>query len=374
MRMQLPSEARSYAELFDATNVFRRMQTRTEARPLAGFCYRVLIAVGIVALAVLAWRLSGVFILVFGGILLAAALRALTNFAVSYAHLPPRLALVLVVLTLLAGLVLAFWLIGAQVSAQVQELIKILPDALARTRGWLEKSTLGSALLSYGESIADGGGDALSGVAKFASGTFGALTDFIVILFLGLYLAAEPNLYRNGTLRLIPLEGRERAAAALDASGRALRKWLIGQLSAMAAVGVLTFIALKILGMPLALSLALIAALLEFVPFLGPIVSAVPAVLVAFTVSPTAALYVAIAYLVIHQLEGNVVMPIVQRLAVALPPALGIASVVVFGWLFGLAGVLFAVPLMVVVVALVDTLYVEGALEGKLPPRVAAKD
>src|SRR5690349_14258544 len=158
------------------------MQPQTEGRSLAGFAYRVLIATGIVALAVLAWRLAGVFILVFGGIILAAALRALTNFTVEHAPLSPRLALVLVVLVLLAALGLAGWLIGAQVTAQLQELIKILPDAIERTRGWLEKSPIGSALLGYGESVADGGGDALSSVAKFASGTFGALTDLIVIL------------------------------------------------------------------------------------------------------------------------------------------------------------------------------------------------
>jgi predicted PurR-regulated permease PerM len=349
------------------------MQRFTDAHPLARFSYRVLIAVGIVALAVLAWRLSGVFILIFGGIILAAALRALTRFTVRHTHIGERWALGLVVVTLLALLIVGGWLIGAQLTAQVQELIQLLPDAIARTRSWLEKSTLGAALLNYGRSMADSEGTSFSGLAKFASGTFGAVTDLIVILFLGLYLAAEPDLYRNGALRLIPRAGRARAAAALDASGRALRKWLMGQLSAMAAVGVLTFIALKILGMPLALSLALIAGLLEFIPFIGPLLSGVPAVLVAFTVSPAEALYVGIAYLVIHQVEGNVVMPIVQRWAVALPPALGIASIVVFGWLFGLAGVLFAVPLMVVVIALVETLYVEGALEHEPPGRAAAK-
>lgn len=351
------------------------MQTENTSGALAAFTYRVLIAVGIVAVAALAWRLSSVFIIVFGGILLAAALRALTNFTVRHTPLSDRWALAAVVLVLLALLILGGWLIGEQVAAQLQELYKLLPDAVARTRAWMEKTPLGATILDYAHSVADGGSDGSAGlasVAKFAAGTFGMLTNIIVILFLGLYLAADPDLYRRGAIDLIPHGGRERVRAALDASGVALRKWLMGQLSAMVAVGVLTFAALKLLHMPLALSLALIATLLEFIPFIGPILSGVPAVLVGFTVSPTEALYVAAAYLIIHQIEGNVVMPIVQKWAVALAPALGITAIVVFGLLFGLPGVLFAVPLIVVVIALVKTLYVE-ALEGQPAKRSVAR-
>jgi predicted PurR-regulated permease PerM len=341
------------------------MQTENRTGSMALFSYRVLIATGIVAIAVLAWRLAGVFIVIFGGILLAAALRALTNFTIRYTHLPNRWALAVVVLALVALLGLGGWLIGEQVAVQLQELFKILPDAIERTRGWLERSKIGAALLEYGQTAADSGTGTLASVAKFATGTFGVFADMLLVVFLGLYLAAEPDLYRNGAIRLVPPQGRDRARLALDASGAALRGWLMGQLSAMFAVGLLTFLALKLLHMPLSLSLSLIAGLLEFIPFIGPILSAVPAVLVAFTVSPAEALYVLLAYLIIHQMEGHVILPIVQKWAVALPPALGISSILMFGWLFGIPGVLFAVPLIVVVIALVKTLYIEGALEAK---------
>ena len=203
----------------------------------------------------------------------------------------------------------------------------------------MEKTPLGATILDYTRSAADGGSGYDGQRGEVRSRHLRHLTDVVVIVFLGLYLAADPDLYRRGTLHLVPRGGRDRARAGLDAAGEALRKWLMGQLSAMVAVGVLTFAVLKLLNMPLALSLALIAALLEFIPFIGPILSGVPAVLVGFHVGPNEALYVAAAYLVIHQIEGNVVMPIVQKWAVALPPALGIASIVVFGWLFGLPGV-----------------------------------
>ena len=341
---------------------------------LARFTYRVLIAVGIVALAILGWRLADVSVVVFGAIVLATALRSLTTFAVRHTPLPGRWALAVVVLLLVALLGVAGWLAGAQIAGQLQDLLKLMPDALARTRSWLEQLPTGKELLNFAHSAKEGSTGALSGVAKLASGTFGALTDIVVMVFLGLYLAGDPDLYRRGALRLVPVSGRKRALLALDASGDALRRWLLGQLAAMIAVGCLTFAGLSLLGMPLALSLSLIALLLEFIPFIGPILSGVPAVLVAFTVGPTEALYVALLYLFIHQIEGNVVMPIVQKWAVALPPALGILSVVMFGLLFGLPGVVFAVPLMVVVIALVKTLYVDGALEHEFPLHHPASD
>jgi len=339
------------------------MQTDDTSSSLAAFTYRALIFVGIVALVVLAWRLADVLIIVFGGIILAATLRALTNFTVRHTPLSDHLALAVVILLLVALIAFAVWLVGAQVSTQLQELFKLLPDAVGRTRAWLEGLPIGKQLLNFMASAKEEGSGSLSGVAKVASGTFSALTDALVMIFLGLYLAADPDLYRRGVLHLVPVGGRKRALLALDASGEALRKWLMGQLAAMVAVGCLTFAGLSLLGIPLASALALIALMLEFIPFIGPILSGVPAVLVAFTVGPTEAFYVVLLYLAIHQIEGNVIMPIVQKWAVKLAPALGIVAIVMFGLLFGLPGVLFAVPLMVVVIALVKTLYVDGALE-----------
>lgn len=131
----------------------------------------------------------------------------------------------------------------------------------------------------------------------------------------------------------------------------------------MLFVGFATAIGLAILGMPLALSLGVIAGVLAFIPFFGPIASGILAVVLAFTQGPTHALYVAGLMILIQQVEGNVLMPLVQRWAVSLPPVLGILAGVIFGVLFGLVGVLFATPLIVVVMVLVQTLYIEAFLE-----------
>jgi predicted PurR-regulated permease PerM len=192
-----------------------------------------------------------------------------------------------------------------------------------------------------------------------AMSTLGAAANMLLVLVLGIYLAADPGLYRRGVLRLVPSRHRTLASNVLNAAAVALRKWLGGQLVAMLLVGVLTGLGLALLGVPLAFSLAVIAALLEFVPFIGPIVAAIPAVLIAFAHDPSTALYVAVLYLAVQQVEGYVLMPLVQRWAVALPPALSALTVVAFGVLFGLPGVLFAVPLTVVVMALAGELLPE---------------
>jgi predicted PurR-regulated permease PerM len=338
-----------------------------ERGALAAYTYRVLIAVGVVALAILAWQLAEVLMLIFGGVVLATALRALSDPLDRYTPLTGRASLAVVVVALLAMLVGAFWLVGEQLAVQVRQLSEVLPGGASDVREWLQRWPLGQWLVEVsqrGMALAQG---SVTGIARFASTTFGIVANIVLILFLGLYLAADPALYRRGLLHLVPPSGRQRAAGALQASGTALKQWLLGQLLAMVIVGLITGIGLWALDVPLALSLGLIAGLLEFIPFIGPILAAVPALLVAFTQDGWTPLYVALLYLGIQQLEGNVLMPVIQKWAVELAPALGLLGVVIFGLLFGVLGVLFATPLMVVVMVFVQKLYVDTALEPKPP-------
>ena len=323
--------------------------TAGEGRP-PGFAARVVVAAAIVALALALWRASDVLLMAFGGVLLAVLLDAIAGLLGRHTPLGRRLALPVAVLAILAALGLLAWSVGGTLATQFNELLRQLPAALAKLREWLAASGLGQAVLDSFGSV-DGTDSALKLVGA-AMTTLGAVANVLLVLVLGIYLAADPGLYRRGLLRLFPARHRARAAAALDASSSALRKWLGGQLVAMLLVGILTGIGLAALDVPLALSLATIAALLEFVPFVGPIAAAIPAVLIAFTRDPATALYVALLYLAIQQVEGYLLMPLVQRWAVALPPALGALSVVAFGVLFGLPGVLLAVPLTVVLIVL----------------------
>jgi predicted PurR-regulated permease PerM len=319
----------------------------------------------VLVLLALLWWMRDVLMLTAGGVIFATALLALSEPLAAATRLSSRAALLLVVVAIAAVIGSGLWLLGDPLGRQLAELRTALPEAWRALLGWLSRNPLGSKLLELW--INDGtelqvpwGRIAGAATLAITGLAFGGLT-----LLLGLYFALDPDLYKRGFVRLFPPVRRASIRGALDASGKALSRWLLGQGAAMLTIGVLVAAVLAALGMPLALALGLIAGLLEFIPFFGAIASGLLAVLVAFAQGPQQALYVAIAMLVVQQIEGNVLVPFLQRWAVQLPPALGLLSVVVFGVLFGVPGVMFGTPLMVVAVTLMQTLYVEEALEGR---------
>lgn len=327
-----------------------------------GYARRVLFVVVTAALVLLVWRLSDVLLLLFGAIIVAVALRAFAAPLEKHLRLSPRLAVGTAVVITAVALSVGSWLIGDRLIEQTENLRQRLPEALAALNAWVNSQTFGLAVVEVWKSVAVGDVP-WSKVANAATQTLGAVGSAGLMMVVGIYLAADPTLYRDGFVRLIPPGYRPQINQALLASGRALSRWLLGQGVSMLFVGSATAIGLAVLGMPLALSLGVIAGVLAFIPFFGPIVSGILAVLLAFMEGPTQALYVAGLCVMIQQIEGNLLMPFIQRWAVELPPVLGITAAVIFGLLFGLAGVIFATPLMVVVMVLVQNLYVEGVLE-----------
>jgi predicted PurR-regulated permease PerM len=192
---------------------------------------------------------------------------------------------------------------------------------------------------------------------------FGGIAHTLLVIAGGIYLAAQPDLYRKGLLKLVPKPSRGLAGDALDASGKALKLWLLGTFVSMALVGSLTAFGLWLIGVPSWLALGLLAGLFEFIPIIGPIAAAIPGVLLALTVGIDTFLWALALYILIQQMEGNVIQPLVQRYAVDLPPALLLFSVVAGGFLFGIIGIIFAAPLTVVAYVMVKRLYVREALD-----------
>jgi predicted PurR-regulated permease PerM len=239
---------------------------------------------------------------------------------------------------------------------------------MAALVAWARGHSLGLAALQGWEGL-NAEDMPWASVANAATRTLGALGSIGLVLVLGVYLAADPQLYRRGLVRLVPPAWRTRVDGALLASAQALSRWLLGQGISMLFVGSTTAIGLAMLGIPLAATIGVIAGVLAFVPFFGPIASGILAVLLAFMQGPQQALYVAGLCIAIQQVEGNLLMPFVQRWAVDLPAVLGIIAAVIFGLLFGLPGVILATPLMVVLIVLIEKLYVEAVLEAK-PPSV----
>jgi predicted PurR-regulated permease PerM len=326
------------------------------------FATRVLIALGLLALAVVLWQISHVLVLLFAGIVIATMLRALSRPLSEHTPLSAGWALAVVIVLIVAFLALFFWFLGSQLTQEFGEISQRLPEAWSRAREWLSQNQFGRMLMDSLESAASSSGSG-GRLATFAGSAFGFVADAFLILIMALFLAASPQLYRDGTLRLVPPASRRRAGEALDAVGEALRKWLMGQGIAMLAIGILTGLGLWILGVPMALALGVLAGLLEFVPFIGPLAAAIPGVLLAFTVSPSTALYAALLYLAVQQLEGNLILPLIQKWAVSLPPLLTILAVAIFGLLFGFIGIIVATPLMIAIMVLTQKLYVHDALE-----------
>lgn len=323
------------------------------------FVQRTLIVLALIVLLLALWKLAGLLLLVFGAVIFAIVIRAGGDLLAAHSPVTPRwgsLIVVLLVLGLLVGLGFVF---GGDIAKQLAEVRESLPKALENAREWLRGNEFGRSLLATMNSGSVSAADAF----RTTSATFGVFADLLLLLLLALYLAFHPGRYRDGVIALVPDAHQSTADDALRTSGNALRGWLLGQLVSMVAVGTLTGIGLWIAGVPLALILGLIAGLLNFVPVIGPLAAAVPGILLAFAVGPTTAAYAALVYFIVQQLEGAVIMPMAQRWSVDLPPALGLISIVVFGVLFGIPGILFATPLTVVLMALVKHFYLHDANE-----------
>jgi predicted PurR-regulated permease PerM len=331
---------------------------------LIAYTRRVIVTLLLVALAYLLWRGTHVLLQAFAGVLFAVFLHALAEWfhkrtGVRYGW---SLTVVVVVLLLVAGGL--GWLLSSRIAGQAAQLADKVPQSVQQLRDTLNQTALGQKVLgqvSQGQvSFADVTRffhvqDILSGVTAF-------LVTAVVIFFVGVFGAAEPGLYRAGLLHLVPARHRRRATEAVGAVAFNLRWWLLGQVFLMVAIGASTGVGLWIIGVPLAMTLGIIAGVFELVPYLGPWLSAVPASLMALLVGPSHLIATLALFLALHLLEGYVLLPLVQRRSVMMPPALTLIMQVLFGELLGLMGLFVAAPLTVALVVLLKMLYVEDTL------------
>lgn len=342
------------------------------ARPPASsaervFVRRVLIVLGLAALVFLAWQLRVLLLMLFGAVVVATIFRAVADGIAHYAKVPKLAATALSILIILGGLIALGALFGAHVAQQVQTLRETLPLAWKDVEQRVGDIGLSQQLDRLVATITAPGGSGLSGFGRTLLSIGSGVADLLVVIFAGIYLATQPHFYRVGVIKLIPHARRKVAAEAMLESERALRMWLKGQALAMVVVGLLTGIGLWALGVPSALVLGLMAGLLEFIPFVGPLIAAVPAVLLALAVSPELGLWVVLLYVVVQQFEGNILTPLVQQYAVDLPGAVLLFSLIGFGTLFGTLGVILAAPLAVVTMVMVKRLYVIETLDTPTP-------
>ena len=321
---------------------------------------RLLVAVIAVGLAL--WLLSDVVLLIFLAVLIAIMLRGLSDALTRHSGLPTGWSLALVsLLVLAAGLGLAWW-VGPRFAQQGVQLWSELDGRLSALRQRYGDTPFGHLIFHQLQSLQHGNVALIGSVRSVVTSTIGLLGTGLIVLVTALYLAIDPRLYMNGAIALLPLHYRGRAREIMLEIGHTLRWWLLGQAIDMVVVGVLAGIGLELLGIPLALALAVVAGVLTFVPYFGAIAASIPGVIVALSVSWSAALWVIGIFLICHGVEGYLVAPLVQRRTVHLPPALTILSMTVLGAIYGVFGVVLATPLVAAALVLTREAYVRDML------------
>lgn len=328
---------------------------------LRDFTQKVWITMGIVTLLVLLIFILkaafNVLLMVFAGSLMAIYFHGLANLLARKIKLKHHWCLLIGVITTLLLIAMLFWFLGAKISMQIGELSQDIPEILQDVRSRLQNTELGRKLLFY---LRDGNNEKMiNSFQDIFRTSFGVVGDIYIILFIGIFFTVNPKLYIDGIIKLIQPKGKAHARTVIRRLDYTLKGWLKGMLIAMLLIAILSFIGLRIIGIPMSLALAFFAGLLNFVPNFGPIIAMIPAVLIGFTESTNAALLVALLYIAIQAIESNIVTPTIQNVMIKIPPALIIISQVFFGALTGGLGILLATPLLVVIIVLVDELYVK---------------
>ena len=319
----------------------------------------------------LLWSARLLILTAFLGILFGLSAARAVDAIVARVKVKRSIAAVGVVGGVVLALALFATLSGPTFVEQSQELRTKLPEAVGKVETWLATSQ--PQLLEFIAPTDSSGGRLVglvtSNAPKLTDFVFGVLQSTVVvagamilIVFLAIYIAADPDVYRRGTLLLIPLERREQIADLMRAIGGTLRTWFATQLIAMLVIGVVTTVALAIIGVPAALPLGVLAGLFEFVPNVGPLLAGLPAVLMGFVNSPQQALLVAGVYWAIQFLENNLLIPYLMSEQLDLPPALTLVTQVIMAYVFGFLGLFVAIPLLATAVVTVRTLWVDEDL------------
>jgi predicted PurR-regulated permease PerM len=299
-----------------------------------------------------------VVLLVFAGALIAVFFRGLSDLIARKTKWKGGITLLISVVGSIVFIGLLFWLMGAKLQTQINELSDTLPETIQNAKQQLNKSILGQKIV---EKISSPGSQkrGQSIIQTFFKSSFGVLGDIYVVLFIGLFFTVSPGVYKKGIISLVPEGSKGVATDILEKLNINLKKWLKGKLFAMLVVFVLTAIGLVIMGMPMWLVLALIAGMLNFIPNFGPLIAMIPAVLLGLMQSPATAIWVAGLYIVVQVAESNFITPMVQQRLISIPPALIIIAQLFIAPLTSFWGLLLATPLMLTIMILVKELYIK---------------
>ena len=326
------------------------------------FKKKVWIVAGIASLTVLILllfkTLFSLILLILAGILLAVFFHGCADIIQRNLHFSSRLSLILSVLVNIILLTAFFWFVGARLSQQVSDLSDTLPKTIHDAKTSLQQSKLGNKILDY-LNTSGNSKKTVSAVKHFFSSSFGILSDLYIIVLMGAFFTASPFLYKKGFVHLLPPAAKEKGDKLLSEINNLLKNWIKGQIFGFLFIAVFTGIGLWVLGMPLVLTLALIAGLLNLIPNFGPIIALLPAALLALTMGTSTVIIVICMYTGIQIIQSAVTQPLIQQKMISIPPALIIIGQVGMGTLGGFWGVLLAMPVVAILMKIINELYVK---------------
>ncbi|GAB6390214.1 AI-2E family transporter [Stutzerimonas marianensis] len=325
---------------------------------------KVSVLAAVALLLVLVWIAFDFLLLLFAALLFGVLIHGVSRWISEKTPLSRNLSMALFFVVLIIVTGLFGWLVAPSIGDQIDALSEALPEAVERLRERADESAWVQRLMEYRDSLEDGlsAGDGFSVVTAVLASLGGALTSTLVAFAIGVCLALDPRIYLDGFIKLIPPGYRSRLREVLVETGSTMQSWLVAKLYEMLLIGVLTTLGLWLLGIELALVLGLIAGLLSFIPNIGPIISVIPALLLASMEGTRTMLYVAGLYTLVQTLESYVFTPWMQKRIVSVPPALTISVQLLFGLFAGTLGLLLATPLAAVGMVLVNRLYIEDVL------------
>lgn len=327
--------------------------------------FRMLAVVGLVlAVAAAAIWVLPVLCLIFAGVILGIFLSAAADFVSGRLHVPRAPALAIILLLLLAGILTVILVIGPQVVEQTGELARRVPQLWHASEAAIRQSEIGVQVLDLlREALGDPASlpDVSSIITESTqmvrrltgifSGVVGTVFSVIIMVAMAAYIAFEPSLYRQGILFVTPDHRRGMVNYMMDRVAIVVSWWFVGQSLSMLVLGSFMTLGLWIIGVPFALLFGLFTAMMTFIPNLGPVIAAIPVLLMALTQSLEQTLFTLLLIVILQNIEGFLLTPMVHRRIIALPPALVLAALLILGSLVGIIGALIAMPLVATIIA-----------------------
>lgn len=301
-------------------------------------------------------------LLIFAGLVVASMLDGGARLIRKVLPIPRGFALLIVVLLVIAFVGGVVYLTGVEIAAQAEQLRQTLEAQAVRISGWLTE--LG--IMPGAADLKDFAQQALGSVGRvtsFIGGAVGAIASFFLVLIIGLFVAMEPRIYERGLQWMVPMQSRDQFAITLARMARTMRVLLAGRLAGMVFEGILTWILLSIAGVPMALLLGIITGMLAFIPNIGAFISGVLMVAVGFSAGPEQGVWAIVIYFVVQNFDGYVLLPLIAKHTVDMPPALTVSSQILASTLFGFLGLALADPIVAMI---------KVALERKSEQAVAA--